>query len=337
MSTLVLERRPQLLARSSSVLMFLGRRILQAVFVVWAAFTVSFFILWVLPNDIVSQMLGGGDYVPEEQVEALRERYGLNDPVIVQYLRQLGRMFVGDFGNSVQTGRPVAEALAEAWPHTLGLTSLAMAISLVVGVTTAVVATYVRQPFLRQFLFSLPAIGVAVPGFWIGLMLLWAFSFQLPWFPAMGTSGFSSMVLPAIALSVPTGSQIASILARSLSTEWHAAYVETAEAKGLSRGYIHIRHVLRNSIIPVATVFALTVGALLAGTVIAETIFSRNGIGRLTEMAVSNHDTPMIQAIVVLSAVIYAVANLAVDAMYPLMDPRIRTAIRPPRAEKKKS
>lgn len=331
MSTLAATASASLFARYSGLLSFFGRRILQAIFVVWAAFTVSFLVLWILPGDPVSQMMGAADYMPPEQIEALRERYGLNDPVFVQYLRQMTGMMVGDFGVSVSTGRPVLDMLAEAWPETFALTMLAMGILLVVGVSLAVVATYIRQPFLRQFLLALPGVGVALPGFWIGLVLLTIFSFQLGWFPAMGNGGIETMVLPAIALACPTAATIASVLARSMSTEWTQAYVETAEAKGLSRPYIHLRHVFRNSVIPVVTVLALTAGALLAGTVIAETIFSRNGIGRVTEMAVRVQDTPVIQAIVIFSAVIYAFLNLVIDALYPLLDPRLRTTLAPRR------
>jgi len=186
-----------------------------------------------------------------------------------------------------------------------------------------VAATGTRNKALRQLLLSLPALGVSVPGFWIGLMLLWLFSFTWPVFPAIGNDGLPTLVLPAVTLAVPTSATIAQVLARGLDEEWRNSYVETARAKGLGRWAIQFRHVLRNAAVPTSTIIAVTVGGLLAGTVIAETIFSRNGIGRLTQLAVTDQDIPVVQGVVLLSAVVYASVNLAVDLVYPVLDPRI--------------
>jgi peptide/nickel transport system permease protein len=292
--------------------------------VVWAAFTVTFLILFALPGDAVTQTLAVSDYIPPEQLEALRNYYGLDRPLHEQYLHQLWGLAHGDLGMSISTGMPVAQSLRIAFPQTLALASLALAFSLIAGPAIAMIATLTRRPLVRRLACSLPAIGTSVPGFWIGLTLLGAFSFALPIFPAFGNDGLASLVLPAVTLSVYTSAVIAQLLLRGLDHEWQAAYVETARAKGLGPYAIQLRHVLRNAVLPVATSVAMTIGNLLAGTVIAETIFARNGIGRLTQVAVTNQDMAVVQGVVVVSAVVYATVNLAVDLLYPVLDPRIR-------------
>lgn len=308
------------------------RPILQALFVVWAAFTLSFIVLYALPGDAVSRQFGTGDFLAPEQLEALRAKYGLDQPIIVQYFTQLSNVVRGDFGNSITTGKPVLETIATALPDTLALTGAALLVSTVLGGIIALATSYVRTPVLKQFLLSAPAVGVAIPGFWIGLVLLWLFSFSIPLFPAMGSRGIESLVLPTIALAIPTSATIAQVLTRSLLEEWQQPYAHNAVAKGLLRPYVLFRHVLRNALIPVLTVFALTAGGLLGGAIIAETIFSRNGIGRLTQLAVTDQDVPLVQGVVILSAVIYAVLNLLVDLIYPLLDPRIAGASKRRRA-----
>lgn len=307
---------------------YLARRVAQAVFVVWAAFTLTFFILFALPGDSVSQKFGAANHIPPEQVAALRDHYGLDQPVAVQYVTQLGNVLRGDLGTSLATGIPVTRTLAQAFPQTIQLAGAALAVSVVVGLGLALAATYARRNTVRQVLFAIPAIGLSVPGFWIGLMLLWFLSFTFPIFPATGNDGAASLVLPAIALAVPTSATIAQVLARSLDDEWSVPYVVTAEAKGLSRWAVQVRHVLRNALIPTATVVAVLIGGLLSGTVVAETIFSRNGIGRVTQVAVTAQDVPVVQGVVLLSAAIYATVNLAVDLLYPVLDPRIGTYLR---------
>ncbi|MGW1963780.1 ABC transporter permease [Streptomyces sp. NPDC001935] len=305
------------------------KRLAQAAGVLWAAYTVSFLVLDFLPGDPVTAMAGAGmesGQVDPRQIAALRHEYGFDKPVLVQYVEYLGRAVQGDFGDSVATGRPVASTLADALPQTLQLTSTALLLAVVLGGGLAVAATYTTRRWLRQLLLSLPPLGVSVPTFWVGLLLVEAFSFRLRWFPAFGNDGLRGLVLPALTLAIPTGAQIAQVLAKSLLTALDQAYVETARAKGAGRWRVHLRHALRNASLPALTVVGLLVGQLIAGSVVVETVFSRDGLGRVTAAAVTAQDIPVVQGVVAFGALIFVTTNLVVDLVYPLLDPRIVVA-----------
>jgi peptide/nickel transport system permease protein len=305
------------------------KRLAQAVGVLWAAYTVSFLVLDFLPGDPVSAMAGAGmdtGQVDPAQLAKLRHEYGFDKPVLVQYAEYLGRAVRGDFGDAVSTGRPVTATLADALPQTLQLTGAALLLAVLLGGGLAVAATYTSRRWLRQLLLSLPPLGVSVPTFWVGLLLVEAFSFRLHWFPAFGNDGLRGLVLPALTLAVPTGAQVAQVLAKSLLTALDQAYVETARAKGAGRWRVHLRHALRNASLPALTVVGLLVGQLIAGSVVVETVFSRDGLGRVTAEAVTTQDIPLVQGVVVFGALIFVATNLLVDLVYPLLDPRIVVA-----------
>ncbi|MFF4835423.1 ABC transporter permease [Streptomyces sp. NPDC001315] len=305
------------------------KRLAQAVGVLWAAYTVSFLVLDFLPGDPVTAMAGAGmdsGQVDPAQLAALRHEYGFDKPVLVQYAEYLGRAVRGDFGDAVSTGHPVTSTLADALPQTLQLTAAALLLAVVLGGGLAVVATYTGQRWLRQLLLSLPPLGVSVPTFWVGLLLVEAFSFRLHWFPAFGNDGLRGLVLPALTLAIPTGAQVAQVLAKSLRTALDQAYLETARAKGAGRWRVHLRHALRNASLPALTVVGLLVGQLIAGSVVVETVFSRDGLGRVTAAAVTSQDIPLVQGVVVFGALIFVATNLVVDLVYPLLDPRIVVA-----------
>ena len=305
------------------------KRLAQAVGVLWAAYTVSFLILDFLPGDPVTAMAGAGmdsGQVDPAQLAALRHEYGFDKPILVQYADYLGKAVRGDFGDAVSTGRPVTSTLADALPQTVQLTGAALLLAVVLGGGLAVLATYTSQRWLRQLLLSLPPLGVSVPTFWIGLLLVEMFSFRLHWFPAFGNDGLRGLVLPAVTLAIPTGAQVAQVLAKSLLTALDQAYVETARAKGAGRWRVHLRHALRNASLPALTVVGLLVGQLIAGSVVVETVFSRDGLGRVTAAAVTAQDIPLVQGVVVFGALIFVVTNLVVDLVYPLLDPRIVVA-----------
>ncbi|MBM9466701.1 ABC transporter permease [Nakamurella leprariae] len=315
---------------------YVARRILSAVVVIWAAFTISFLLLYLLPADPIAIKLdaveGGGRggsgsvSMPPEQVAEIMARYGYDRPLIVQYFLALGRMLGGDLGTSITTGIEVRDSLVAALPQTLQLASVALLIGVLVGVLVGVLSNLVAFRWLRQLLQSLPPLAAAIPTFWFGLVLLQVFSFRLGWFPPWGNSGFASVVLPALTLSLPTAAVMAQVLSKSLREVLASPYIETARAKGASRLRVHLRHAFRNAMLPSLTVVGLTVGNLLAGSVVVETVYARDGLGRLTETAVDGQDTPVVLAVVVISAVVFALVNLLVDLLYPVVDPRIRRA-----------
>ncbi|GAB3304761.1 ABC transporter permease [Geodermatophilus aquaeductus] len=305
------------------------RRLAQAVVVLWAAYTVSFLVLDALPGDPVTAMASAGmdsGAVDQEQLDQLRAEYGYDDPMLVRYLDHLGSAATGDLGDSVATGRPVVDTIAQALPPTLQLAGAALALAVLLGGGLALVATYSRRRWLRQVLLSLPGLGVSVPTFWVGLVLVQVLSFQLRLFPAFGNSGPSSLVLPAVTLAIPTGALVAQVLAKSLLTALDEPYVQTARAKGAGRARVHLSHALRNASLPALTVVGLLAGQLLANSVVVETVFSRDGLGRVTAGAVGSQDLPLVQGVVVLGALVFVLVNLAVDLVYPLLDRRIVVA-----------
>ncbi|MDA3644131.1 ABC transporter permease [Saccharopolyspora indica] len=307
------------------MLRYFAHRLLQAIVVLWATFTVSFLILYALPGDAVSIVVGpdAGSGITPEQLAQLRHEYGFDRPLIVQYATRLGQLFTGDLGVSISSGQPVAAMIADALPATVQIAGVGLLFAIVLGGGIALAATYFQWHPVRQLLLALPPIGVAVPSFWLGMLLLQLFSFRLKLFPAVGNEGFASVVLPAITLGVPTGALIAQVLARSLNVTLREPYIDTARAKGSSPLRIHFRHALRNSLLPALTMGSIVVGNLLAGSVVTETVFSRTGIGRLMSTAVTNRDVPVVAGLVVFSAAVFVITNLVIDLIYPLVDPRI--------------
>lgn len=302
------------------------RRVAQAIAVLWAAYTVTFVVLYALPSDPVSILLnqaGGTGRPSADQVAKIQEAYGFDDPILVQYLHHLGDALRFDFGQSVSRGQSVTSLLAENLPSTIALTALALVLTTLIGGGLAFLATYTGWRPLRSFLHRLPAVGVSFPTFWVGLLLIQLFSFSLGWFPATGSEGASSLVLPALTMSLPTSGILAQVLIRGLDDTLDQAHIATARAKGLSRLTIHTKHVLKNGSLPALTILGLLVGATVTNTVISETVFSRLGIGRLAQQAVLAQDIPLVQGIVVLAAGVFVIVNLAVDLVYPLLDPRV--------------
>lgn len=309
------------------MLQYTARRVAQAIGVLWAAYTVSFVVLYLLPSDPVSILLnqagGTSGRLSAEQIAQIQSQYGFDDPVIVQYFHHLFDAIQLDFGQSVSRGQSVTSLLAENLPPTLALTVTALLFTVVIGGGLAFFATYVGWRPLRAFLHRLPAVGVSFPTFWVGLLLIQLFSFSLGWFPATGSDGLSTLVLPALTMSLPTAGILAQVLIRGLDDTLDQAHIATARAKGLSRFTIHRKHALKNASLPALTILGLLVGSTVTQAVVAETVFSRLGIGRLAQQAVLAQDIPLVQGIVVLAAAIFVVVNLAVDLVYPLLDPRV--------------
>lgn len=306
---------------------YLLRRVGQAVVVLWAAFTLSFVVLYLLPGDAVLAKLGGGEAgatATAEQIAQARAEYGLADSWPVQYGKRLLGALHGDFGRSVTTGDSATHMVLTALPATLAVAGLGLVFAILFGGGAALAGTYTRQRWLGTLLLSLPPLGISLPVFWVGLVLVQIFSFQLRLLPALGNHGFASLILPAITLALPTGAAIGQVLARSMRTQLDQPYTEIVEAKGAGRARVHFGHALRNAAIPALTLVGVVAGQLLAGSVVAETVFSRDGVGRVTTTAVTGQDIPVVQAVIVLAAFFFVVLNLAVDLLYPLLDPRVR-------------
>lgn len=305
------------------------RRLGHGAAVLWAAFTLAFLVLYVLPGDPVAILLGGDQSTATpEEIAAVRAEYNLDRPLFVQYLLALTSALRFDLGNSFATGQPVLEAIGAALPSTVALAFAALVPALVGGTLLAVLAVNARRPALRALLSGLPGLGVALPTFWVGLMLLQVFSFRLGWVPALGAEGLLGLVLPAATLALPLGAMVAQVLLRALDRAWREQYVTTFRAAGMGRSRLLLSHALRVASLSLLSVAGVITGNLLGGTVIVETVFTRSGLGRLAESAVSSQDIPLVLGIVVFSAVVFVLVNLATDLLYPLADPRTRPAVR---------
>ncbi|MFD4404602.1 ABC transporter permease [Nocardia sp. NPDC058499] len=306
---------------------YLWRRIGQALLVVALAYSAVFFILNVLPGDPIEQQIANPENpITDDEADALRAYYRLDEPAHVQFAISLTRLFSGDLGYSLNSGQPVARLLGEAIPSTLALASVAFVLAALIGFVLAVLAVFVPWGPVREAARTLPAVFLSVPAFVSGLLVLQLIAFQLGWMSAVRDQGLRSVFFAAIPLAIPVAAPIAQILTQGLANAYGRPYVEVLRAKGLPSYRIVFGHVVRNGSIPTVTIVAITVGELLAGSVITETVFNRTGIGYLTESAVRNQDTPIIQAVVISVSVTFVVVNLLVDLVYPLIDPRIRKA-----------
>lgn len=309
-------------------------RLGQAVLVLWAVHLVTFAVLYLLPGDPVSIMAGGDQTdVTPAQLEAMRHQYGLDRPIWEQYGRQLWHALHGDFGTSLQTGLSASQSVLTALPTTLRLAGAAFVLALLIGTGIALTASGTSHSWLRNLLASLPGLAVSVPSFWLGLVLLNLVSFQLRLLPAFGVQGPMSLILPTLTLAIPTSAAVAQLLIKGLDTALAQPWASVARAKGLSGRAVLLKHALRYAVVPALTMAGLTLGNLFAGSVVTETVFSLNGVGRLTATAVGSQDLPVVQTVALLGAAVFVTVNLLVDLVHPLLDPRIQAA-RAPRSRR---
>ncbi len=296
-------------------------RLMGALVVVWGAATLAFAVLKLVPGDPVDVMLGVNSTASEDVRQQIRNDLGLDQPVISQYLGYLGRLVTGDLGTSYRLQKPVATVITEQLGPTITLALASIVIALVLAIVVSVAA---RGPITRRIAELLELLALSSPGFWTGLLLLTIFSFNLHWFPVTGGQGARALVLPAVTMALP----IAGILSQLLRSGFDAAerepFTTSARARGLGPVRMFTRHHARHGSLPVVTLTAYIMGSLLGGTVIVEQLFGRRGIGRITLDAITNRDLPVVMALVVMAAVVFVVVNLIVDALYPLLDARLR-------------
>ncbi len=308
------------------MLAYLGRRLAQLIPVLLLISLIVFLILHALPGDPAMLMLAGaeGGAVSAERIAELQEAMGLNDPLPVQYSRFLLGILRGDLGESIRLRTPVTEVILERFAFTIQLSLGGLACALLLGITTGVLSA-LRPNGWTDVLFSLMAyFGMSMPLFWLGLMLIFLFAFQLKWFPPSGSEGLDRLVLPSLTLGFVSAGAISRLTRSSLMEVLHEDYIRTAQAKGLARHRIVQRHALKNALIPVVTIVGLQFGGMLAGAVVTETVFSRPGLGRLVVQAILWKDYPLAQGIILFMAVLFLSANLLVDISYAWLDPRIR-------------
>ncbi|MFB7249416.1 ABC transporter permease [Microbacterium sp. NPDC056234] len=308
---------------------YILQRISQALVVLLVAFTAAFLLLQALPGDAIMIKYENPELgLSPEQIADVRERFGIDSPLWLQYIHTLLGFLGGDFGYSLQTGTPVRQLLVEALPYTLvlGLIALMLAVLLAIGI--AFLASIPRLAWLREFIRSVPALIVAVPTFWFGIMLVQIVSFQLGWVSVINPGPVEGLILPILTLAVPLSAPLAQMLIRSIDEVSAQPFVAVVRAKGASPTWILGRNVAKNALLPSLTIAGLILGDLIGGAVLTETVFARPGIGRLTEQAVAGQDTPVLLAIVVLATCSFVLVNLIVDLLYPVFDPRLASRLK---------
>jgi len=265
-----------------------------------------------------------GQYATPDRITGLRQELGLDDPLHVQYGRYLWRALHGDLGSSFRSQRPVIQEILDRFPSTMQLTLTALFLSVIVGVSTGVLAATARNRWVDGGLMAGALVGLSIPEFWLGIVLLIVFGVKLKMVPITGGTGLRALILPSVTLALAPAAVLARLTRSSMLEVIREDYVRTAWAKGLGGRSVIVSHVLRNALIPVVTVLGLQFAGLLAGTVFIENVFARPGIGRLVVNAIAARDYPMVQGIVLFTATVYAFLNLAVDVLYGFLDPRIR-------------
>jgi peptide/nickel transport system permease protein len=310
---------------------FVGRRLLAVVPLLLIVTALVFSLILLLPGDAAVALVGL-ENATEEKLAAIRERLGLDQPLIVQYGRWLGRVLTGDLGTSFRTGEPVAEALLQRLPVTLGLAVASTAFGLLVGCPLAVLAAVRRGGALDACARGIAALGVALPNFWLGAMLVLVFALHLRWLPATGYvslaeepwTGTLHLLLPTVTLGASAVAEVTRQLRSGLQDVLASEYIRTARAKGLAERAVVAKHALRNALIPIVTIAALTINRIIGATVVVESIFALPGLGRMNLESVLNRDFPTLQGAVLLMAVLVIAINLVADVAYGWVDPRIR-------------
>jgi len=303
---------------------FIVRRLLLLFPVLFGVATLTFILMYAVPGDPVRAL--AGERYDEETLDRMRTELGLDRPLAVQYVAFLGRLARFDLGRSFVTRRPVSEAIRERFPRTLVLALSAMCLAIIGGIAIGTLAAWGRRPVVSRILMTFSLVGVSMPVFWLGLLLIYLFAIKLHVLPPSGYGGGSirNLILPAVTLSFASMATIARVTRSGVLDALGEDYVRTARAKGLGERIVLGKHVLRNALIPVITIAGADFGSYLSGSVLTESIFGWPGLGRFVVQAILKRDFPVIQGAVLFMAVLFILVNLAVDLSYGAIDPRIR-------------
>lgn len=310
---------------------YLLRRSVGAILVMWAVATLVFFMLRAVPGDPIAAMLF--DVGDADAIAALKAKLGLDQPVYVQYVKWFLLVLQGDLGNSIYGSRiEVSRIVMEALPRTLSLASLAFVIAIVIAVPAGLISAIRKHSTLDIVVTVFAFLGLAMPDFWLGIMLIIIFAANLHWLPAIGYAPlsqgfwpwFSHLILPAIAVGTPFAAIIARMIRSSMLEVLNSDYINVANAKGLKKLRVILVHAFPNALIPVVTVMGIAIALLMAGAVVVENVFAIKGLGRVLIEGILNRDYPVVQGAILLVSAIFVFANLAVDVLYTVIDPRIR-------------
>jgi peptide/nickel transport system permease protein len=283
-----------------------------------------FVMVRLVPGDPVQLMFTNQPLPSPERLEEIRHQLGLDLPIWKQYLNYLTGVLQGDFGQSIRSRQPVFEEIVQRLPNTLRLTFASLAVAITVGILAGVLSAVYKGRWIDKVSMVVSILGISIPGFWFGLMIMLLFGVRLEWLPVSGATSWKHLVMPAITLGLISSAIIARLTRASMLDALGQDYVRTARAKGLRGRTVVTRHALRNAFIPVVTIIGLQIGGLLSGAFIIETVFAYPGIGQLAVTALQARDFPVIQGIVLMVAAIYVCVNLLADLVYGFLDPRIQ-------------
>lgn len=312
--------------RAASAARWWASRVAGAVFVLWAVATLTFFAIRLIPGDPAEAILGGpGSQASDEALAVVRAEYGLDQPIAVQYLRQLGRLAVGDLGTSYSLRTDVAALLGAQLPGTLLLAVLALAVAWLLALALATWSTRGGRASAAVGS-ALEVVAAALPHFWIAIVLILVFSTGLGWFPPISTPGVAGLVLPVVTLAIPLAGFLGQVMRESLLDALEAPFTVSARARGESEAGVRLVHVLRHAALPAVSLSGWAFGFLVSGAVVVETIFARPGLGRTLLNAVTLRDIPLVLGVVLVVAAAYILVTLLTDAAQRLLDPRTRAA-----------
>ncbi|CAN5811813.1 ABC transporter permease [soil metagenome] len=312
------------------MLSYIIRRLMLMIPVLLIVGTIVFALVHLTPGDPAAVYLGPD--ATDEQVEQLRERLGLNDPLWEQYVKWFGGVLRLDYGESLFLDQPVTEALLDRAQPTILLTLYALIFQIIIGVPAGVLAAVRQNTLVDRVIMLLSISGAALPNFFLGILLILFFAVRLGWFPSGGfieigedpIEHFKLMIMPAFALGFSAAGLLARLVRSSMLDVLREDYVRTAMAKGLPERMVIVRHALRNALIPAITIVGVSIGGLLGGAVVTETVFTIPGMGRLVVQSISRRDYAVIQGAIMVIAAVYVLANLVVDIIYVYVDPRVR-------------
>lgn len=301
---------------------YIVNRLLASIPVIIGSLTIVFLIIHWLPGD-PAQMIAGDDAAPE-RVAYLREQFGLNRPLWQQYLSYLWDSLRGDFGVSFANSQPVLDRLLAQLPATLSLAAMSTLLAVVLGVVLGVLSAVYKNRLFDYIVRVISLLGVSMPKFWLGILLILIFSVHFQLLPAIGNGSFKQLIMPAFALGITGAGMLARMIRNSVLEVIGEPFVVTLRAKGLADRVVLYNHVLRNALLPAITVLGTLLGEMLSGAVVTETVFSRQGLGKMVVDAINQKDIPVIQAAILVTAVFTVVCNLLVDISYSYVDPRVR-------------
>jgi len=301
---------------------FILKRLIQAIPVLFLVTIIVFSMMFILPGCPARTMLG--EEASPEEVANLRRAMGLDRPVVVQYVEWVGNLLQGDFGRSLQDGRQVFPTLITRLPATIELLIASLIVSFAIGIPIGIISSLRRNKPSDIFGRIFALLGISMPNFWVGLMLILVFSYHLQWLPATGRGTIANLILPALALGTASAGLITRLMRSTMLEVIGLDYIRTARAKGLRKSIVVYKHALKNALLPVLTVVGLQMGYGLGGSVITETVFAYPGIGRFAYQRLMQRDFPMIMGNLLLFAIMFIVINIIIDILYGFLDPRIR-------------